>query len=228
MGMYIGRQRDIWISLVGSHLWHMETSESDSDYFRVYQIPTASIMYGEGYKGTEPQRQYINMATGKPVKCDETGWEIGYLINQLIKGNVNAIWGTVSPKVVVEIGIRPELEILLKGGMSKNIAPSVTGLANANFIKGKELEESDPKLSSKKYRIAVRTLKFGINWLCGDVKFEPVELATRKDVEDHFAIMDYTLKESHLRDKPNEVELRKWLFRLRMKDLNKEILSRFE
>ena len=87
------RMKNLFISCVGSHMWGMQNEESDIDLVMIYIAPTRSILRGERIPSTI--RQEIAARGGEIY--DTLGWEIGHLINQLIKGNVNAIWYATSP-----------------------------------------------------------------------------------------------------------------------------------
>ncbi|OPY50046.1 MAG: hypothetical protein A4E49_02894 [Methanosaeta sp. PtaU1.Bin112] len=71
----------------------MNTLESDIDLVIIYIAPTLSLLRGERILPTVRQR----IAAHRGEIYDTLGWEIGHLINQLIKGNVNAIWYAMSP-----------------------------------------------------------------------------------------------------------------------------------
>ncbi len=85
----------LYISCVGSHMWGMENEESDIDLVMIYVVPTRRILRGEKFPATIRQE----MAAREGGIYDTLGWEIGHLIDLLIKGNVNAIWYATSPLV---------------------------------------------------------------------------------------------------------------------------------
>ncbi|MEI8002719.1 MAG: nucleotidyltransferase domain-containing protein, partial [Methanothrix sp.] len=78
------RMKTLFISCVGSHMWSMQSPESDIDLVMIYIAPTRTLLRGERISPTV--RQQITARGGEIY--DTLGWEIGHLINQLIKGNV--------------------------------------------------------------------------------------------------------------------------------------------
>ncbi len=90
------RMKTLFVSCVGSHMWGMQSPESDIDLVMIYIAPTKRILRGERIPPTI--RQEIAARGGEVY--DTLGWEIGHLINQLIKGNVNAIWYVTSPLII--------------------------------------------------------------------------------------------------------------------------------
>ena len=88
--------RNLYVSCVGSHMWGMNNEQSDIDLVMIYIAPTRAILRGEKIPFTV--RQQIAPKNGEIY--DTLGWEIGHLIDQLIKGNINAIWYATSHLVI--------------------------------------------------------------------------------------------------------------------------------
>ncbi|MCU0638084.1 MAG: nucleotidyltransferase domain-containing protein, partial [Methanothrix sp.] len=100
--------KTLFISCVGSHMWGMQSEESDIDLVMIYIAPTRAILRAERISPTI--RQKIADRGGEIY--DTLGWEVGHLINQLIKGNVNAIWYVTSPLLIKPSIIQEELSAL--------------------------------------------------------------------------------------------------------------------
>jgi predicted nucleotidyltransferase len=123
------RMKNLFISCVGSHMWGMENEESDIDLVMIYIAPTRSILRGERIRSTI--RQEIADRGGEVY--DTLGWEIGHLINQLIKGNVNAIWYVTSPLHVKPSIVQEELSLLVQANLCRQTYHSIKGMAESQI-----------------------------------------------------------------------------------------------
>ncbi len=157
----------LFISCVGSHMWGMQNLESDIDLVMIYIAPTKRILGGERIPPTI--RQEIADRGGEVY--DTLGWEIGHLINQLIKGNVNAIWYATSPLVIKPSPIQKELSCLVQSNLCRETYRSIKGMAESQI----KSEGEAAKKPGKGYRTAMRTINFGITLLSeGRISFAPV------------------------------------------------------
>lgn len=207
-------ERELWTTNVGSHMWDMERPDSDIDLFKVYQCSSKYILMG-----------IADTKSLHSTSCnvDESTHEIGKVIDMLIKGNVNFVWGVVSPLVVrdTELHLR-YLKDIVENNLSKNIFYSINGLAQHNYRKylcGKSLSPKGKLL--KKLKTIIRTLRFGIYFFENHkFYFAPVK--------DNIVLADYwlTLKEFQiayancsLPEKPDELPYREYLLKLRLDDL---------
>jgi predicted nucleotidyltransferase len=151
---------------VGSYMWNMQNVDSDHDIFTAYLVPTKTILRGEHYLETLPQKKYMLDGT----EYDETFWELGHLVDLLCKGNCNAIWATCSPKVINGAGLLFTLQEIVKNNLSALTYYSVLGMAQSQVR-----DATKRNLGQKGYRTAYRTLRFGIVLLrTGKLLFEPV------------------------------------------------------
>jgi hypothetical protein len=207
------RMKNLFISCVGSHMWGMENEESDIDLVMIYIAPTRSILRGERIPSTI--RQEIAARGGEVY--DTLGWEIGHLINQLIKGNVNAIWYVTSPLHVKPSPIQEELSRLVQANLSRETYQSIKGMAESQI----KSETGGSKKPGKGYRTALRTINFGIALLSeARICFAPV-LHTPKagEVSEKMRQLEEAYESSRLPDLPDEDAFRDYLMRLRMLDL---------
>ncbi|MCK9565740.1 MAG: hypothetical protein M0Q43_06805 [Methanothrix sp.] len=76
-------------------------------------------------------RQQITARDGEIY--DTLGWEIGHLINQLIKGNVNAIWYVTSPLVIKPSNIQEELSAPVQANLCRTVP---TRMLSVSFFCG--------------------------------------------------------------------------------------------
>jgi len=142
--------RTLFMTCVGSHMWHMENKESDVDLVVIYIAPTKSILRGEKVSATISQR--IEEKNG--VIYDTLGWEIGHLIDQLIKGNVNVIWNAASPLVLLPTTTQEDLQALIVDNLCKETYRSILGMAESQI----KYEQKPERIVGKGYRTALRTI----------------------------------------------------------------------
>lgn len=211
-------ERVLFISSVGSHMWGMNRPESDIDLVVIYAASTRSILRGQKIPATIRQE----IALCRTEVYDTLGWEVGHLIDQLIRGNVNAIWYVKSPLVVKPSSYQEELAALVAANLSRSSHHSIRGMAESQ-IKSEE-EARRPEMAGKGYRTALRTINFGINLLAsGRICFDPVLHTPGKDeVMEALARLDEAYEKSSLPDRPDEDAFRDFLFRLRLDILAEE------
>jgi predicted nucleotidyltransferase len=206
------RMKTLFISSVGSHMWGMQSSESDIDLVMIYIAPTMVLLRGERIFPT--LRQKITARGGEIY--DTLGWEIGHLINQLIKGNVNAIWYVTSPLVIKPSIIQEELSSLVQANLCRETYRSIRGMAESQIK-----SEEKPKVAGKGYRTALRTLNFGIKLLSeGRICFAPAFGTPGAEVVmEKMRQLEEAYEASPLPDRPDEDAFRELLLRLRMEDM---------
>jgi predicted nucleotidyltransferase len=206
--------KTLFINCVGSHMWGMQNERSDIDLVMIYIAPTRAILRGERISLT--LRQQITARGGEIY--DTLGWEIGHLINQLIKGNVNAIWYVTSPLVIKPSIIQEELSALVQANLCRLTYHSIKGMAESQIK-----SEEKPGIAGKGYRTALRTINFGILLLTqGKICFAPVlHTPEAEEVTQKLAQLQDAYGASLLPDLPNEDAFREFLLRLRLKENGK-------
>lgn len=207
------RMKTLFISCVGSHMWGMQSRESDIDLVMIYIAPTKSILRGERIMPTV--RQEIAARGGEVY--DTLGWEIGHLINQLIKGNVNAIWYVSSPLIIKPSPIQEELSLLVQANLCRETYRSIKGMVESQI----KSEEKPTKRPGKGYRTALRTINFGIALLKeGRICFAPVlHTPGVGEVMERMVRLEEAYEFSRLPDLPDEEAFREFLLRLRLKEM---------
>jgi len=150
---------------------------------------------------------------GRGVIYDTIGWEIGQLINQLIKGNINAIWYAASPLVVKPSIIQEELSAMVKDNLGRESYRSIKGMAQSQMK-----SEDKPAEAGKGRRSALRTINFGIKLLTeGRIVFAPVlHTPGGEEVREKMSELDCAYEASSLPDGPDEEVFREFLLRLRL------------
>lgn len=197
--------------MVGSHMWGVQHEGSDEDHFLCYLVPTKGILSGEL---VFPVR-FSHFEHGE--MRDTSAHEAQSVVEQLIKGNVNFLWGVMSPIVVKTSDWHEELKEIVRRNLAKNCYDSIHGLAVHNY---KKYIESGKDASEKRCNTIARTINFGILILTrGEFKFVAVTRATPDIIVKGIEVLDEAHNASELPEKPNEAEYREWLFKLRLADL---------
>lgn len=209
----------LWTTNIGSHAWLMNRPDSDIDLFTAYIIPTKDLLRGKN-------RGFGSHCSGSSGKGEEdkVSHEIGKIVDELIKGNINFLVGTLSPFVISrhEIDCLTELKnILIEHGQTKVCTHSIRGLAVHNYRKyiiGSDTARDYPL--TKKCNTINRVLLFGINLLNGNgFEFKPVQNQTPEDVKVLLEEFDKVVIASKLPDKTNPEPFRDYLFKIRMMEL---------
>ncbi|HUS76057.1 MAG TPA: nucleotidyltransferase domain-containing protein [Methanothrix sp.] len=206
------RMKTLFVSCVGSHMWGMQNEVSDIDLVMIYIVPTRSILRGERVLHTVRQE----IAARKGEIYDTLGWEIGHLINQLIKGNINAIWYVNSPLVIKPSIVQEELSALVQANLCKETYHSIKGMAESQIK-----SEEKPKITGKGYRTALRTINFGIRLLSeGRIFFAPaLHTPGAREVMEKMGQLQEAYEASRLPDLPDEDAFRDFLLRLRLEEM---------
>ncbi|MDQ1313346.1 MAG: uncharacterized protein QG605_1885 [Euryarchaeota archaeon] len=214
----------LYISCVGSHMWGMESKESDIDLVMIYIVPTKRILRGEKFPATIRQE----MATRGGGIYDTLGWEIGHLIDLLIKGNVNAIWYATSPLVIMPSALQEELSAIVQANLCRESYHSIKGMAESQI----KSETGQLKLSGaglvkrpgKGYRTALRTINFGIKLLReARISYEPVmHDPALEELKEGMNQLDEAYRQSMLPDLPDKDQFRDFLLRQRLKEMDED------
>ena len=214
----------LYISCVGSHMWGMESKESDIDLVMIYIVPTKRILRGEKFPATIRQE----MAARGGGIYDTLGWEIGHLIDLLIKGNVNAIWYATSPLVIMPSALQEELSAIVQANLCRESYHSIKGMAESQI----NSETGQLKLSGaglvkrpgKGYRTALRTINFGIKLLReARISYEPVmHDPALEELKEGMNQLDEAYRQSMLPDLPDKDQFRDFLLRQRLKEMDED------
>jgi hypothetical protein len=214
----------LYISCVGSHMWRMESKESDIDLVMIYTVSTRRILRGEKFPAAIRQE----MAAKEGGIYDTLGWEIGHLIDLLIKGNINAIWYATSPLVIMPSALQEELSALVQANLCRESYHSMKGMAESQI----KSETGQLKLSGaglvkrpgKGYRTALRSINFGIELLReARISYEPVmHDPTPEELKEGMNQLDEAYRQSMLPDLPDEDQFRDFLLGQRLKEMDED------
>jgi len=227
---------NLWTVNVGSHMWKMETEESDRD------LTSAFLMSGDKFLiGTNSNCHFTQ---DKEKKIDHQRYEIGKVIQQIKKMNVNYVWTIMSPIILCQHrNWLQQLRQLVMENPSKQIYYSIQGMARNN-IKRFLTEEVDkyvefdpqysgynevltikkPKLSPKKYNKKVntigRTIQFGINYLLyGKFIYEKTNIKTKNELDELMIRLQQAFDQSSYPKHPNHKPFDNYLKKIRLYSL---------
>lgn len=209
----------LFTTTCGSHVWKMNTETSDIDLFTVYIVPSKSILDGTNHGHNS------HFSTSDTE--DNVSHEIGKVIAELIKGNINFLVGILSPIVTYQYKsyLDDLKELIISNCQTKACVNSIRGLAIHNYKKyiigSDTAKEYD---ITKKCNNINRNLLFGMNVLCSDgFKFVPLLHQTPEDVKFMLSEFDKCVINSKLPEKTNPELFRKYLLDIRLKELNGEL-----
>jgi len=206
----------LWSTEVGSKMWRMDHAGSDSDVFSAYQVPTVDILSGRNAGNG------AHFSHRPEIGVDIQNHEVGLWIARLIEGNVNYVWGVLSPIVIKDSDDLRRLYHIVRSQASKKTIDSIVGLANSSVRDGRK----HPQRLTKRLGIAIRTLRFGVAWLEG--RFDPLELfqpvapeeRTSETLLDAYTAIPGAEARSTLPGRPDPEPFRSYLLDLRLRDLH--------
>jgi predicted nucleotidyltransferase len=216
MGMF--DIKTLWVTNIGSHAWLMNRPDSDIDLFTAYIIPSRDLLSGKNHG----YGSHCSGGSGAG-EIDKVSHEIGKIVDELIKGNINFLVGTLSPLILSQhkdclISLR---NIVVEYGQTKACTHSIRGLAFHNYRKyviGSDTAREYPL--TKKCNTINRVLLFGINLLNGNgFEFKPVQNQTPDDVKNLLGEFDKTVLTSKIPETTDPDPFRAYLFDLRMREL---------
>ena len=201
----------LWNSIVGSHLWDMNTEGSDTDRFIAFAYPTEVLL-----KGYNPKMSFF-IQSGN---TDYAWHEIGVIIAQLIKCNMNFVIGTVSNLADTTGAYHKELQEYVLNHPCKGIYHSIKGMAMHNW---KKYIVSGIDTSERRCNKILRVLQFGITLLnTGRYEFKSFSGGDKQLISDKLFELDEAYEKSKLPERMDEKYLRDFLYRVRLNFLNKE------
>jgi len=206
----------LWKTSVGSHLWGMNHEGSDIDVYEAVQVPTRHLLLGRGIP-----RFANRVDSSDTMKYDIQTHEIGRVVEQVLDGNVNHLWGVFSPIVLTTDNdsrdLLASLRRISERNFSKRCYGSLQGLARKNVEKyiatGKDT-------SVKRLNIIARTVQMGITLLMeGRIEFKATSVTTPEEVSVLILKMKIAHELSRLPDDPPEPHLLEdWLLSVREMD----------
>ena len=151
------KKMSLFRTIVGSTLYGMNGPNSDIDYFKVYVDLSDDILLGIADQKSSSYKD----SDGNDIASHE----IGHVINNLLKGNINYIQGVTSPLVHSGANDVYPLNVLTRATISKNCFGSINGLAKGNYEKYiiKNTKGRHEGGLQKKINIICRELEVGIH-----------------------------------------------------------------
>jgi predicted nucleotidyltransferase len=206
-------KRIISVTEVGSGMWGMRELSSDYDIVVIYSENMADFIAGRGYTKNLPFLPHIIIGE---QEYDFSYMEVGHLINLLKKGNINAIWATLSPLVFTTSDLHRDLADYLRVHPTKAIMPSLEGMVMSQLSDASK--RAGVRSPEKSIMTAMRTVRFGQNLLVKNkYLFNPVRGGfDREYVEDALSQLKLDMVASSLCDKIPPVYLENTLLKHRM------------
>lgn len=211
--------QNLFVTEVGSRMWGMATPESDYDHVVVYQVPTRRILEGHRIPETRSTRQFVD-EQGREM--DIAYKEVGHLVAQLIKGNVNNLWTVTSPVVVEPSPVLDALSSLARKTVSRASYHSIMGMAQSQYADA--VKRAAVRSPQKNLATAYRTVRFGITLFeTGRIEYRPVLwVVEEREVQTAFTDLVAARDASNLPDTPDEEPFRALLMTLRLRQLSQE------
>ena len=200
---------------IGSHMWKMNHEGSDEDIGIVYMMDSRDLLLGKYPKGK--QQHDVN-------NQDLVYYELSTVIEQLLKGNVNFLWLTMSPVIVSEYrNALKELREVVATNLSKQSYHSIAGIAKHNIYHFIQKGDRDSAIYKKKLNLIGRTLKFGINLLTwGKCMYQKVDIQNEAELLELKTQLDQSYQSSTLPETPDPKPFEQYLIRWRLKYLQQE------
>lgn len=204
----------LFSTLVGSHVWNMNHAESDIDLFVCYVAPSTDFLIGKSHNKSH---------SSKIDGVDRSSSEIGKVVNQLLKNNINYLIYVLSPRVEYTTPEHKRLVNITHMNLHHGCFKSINGLAHGMYKRYVEQGKGD---TQKKRRTILRTLNFGITLLReGVVEFttiaHDVEIG---ELEEAFKELDKAFENTILPEEPlHKNEMIDWLLNIRMQNLRENV-----
>ena len=134
----------IFVTLNGSHAWNNTETIHDVDIFAVYAQDPSEVLVGD-----IPKPECIQ---NLPL-VDLNRFEIGHVVRQLEKGNINFIVGVMSPRVIVTSLWHKGLKRVFRDNPSRALCNSILGLAEGHLKKYGDCVDDDLRLKKLAHAI---------------------------------------------------------------------------
>lgn len=195
-------------TMIGSHIWEMNHVNSDEDYFSIYLDDTRNFL-----RGTPQTQSYFTQYN----YVDTHYHELGKVVEQLLKGNINFLIGVTSP-IVMKMSFEFERLIdITMGNLSKKTYHSIHGMGLHNY---KRYIETDEDTSEHRCNKILRTIVFGIKLLdYGRIEYKKFEGGTPELIESKLKELDRAFENSTILEEPNEKTFRDYLEDVRYENL---------
>lgn len=203
--------RHLFSTLTGSHAWNMNHIDSDKDLFVCYAAPSKDFLIGK----THNKGHQSNL-----MGVDRTSMEIGKVVNQVLKGNINYLTYMLSPVVEFTTPEHKKLVDMTYLNLSSRSYRSIRGFAYDEF--SKKVGNDNGKDTQKVRRSILRNLIFGTTLLgAGVIDFCCVTWDVEiKELEEQFESLDKAYENTPLPAEPkHEKEMLDLLLEIRMENL---------
>ena len=200
----------LFSTLVGSHVWRMNHSKSDVDLFVCYVAPSTDFLIGKPHN-----KSHSSSIDG----VDRLSSEVGKVVNQLLKNNINYLVYVLSPRVEFTTPEHKRLVNLTYMNLHKGCFRSINGLAFGMYKRYIKEQKGD---TQKVRRTILRTLNFGTTLLKeGVVEFTTITHDVEiPELDEAFKMLGFAYENSVLPDEPlHKDKMIDWLLSVRMQNL---------
>jgi hypothetical protein len=220
-------RRVLWQTEVGFRMWSMDHPGPDTDIFEVYMESPRLILRGEAEMGSSSTHRSDTQNT------DIATHEISHVVDQIVKGNVNFLFGVMSP-LVISAEAAPDFPLrtfreIVAAHPSRNVYNSTNGLAVGNrnkyLVNLTDTEFLEPPIQKRAATI-IRTCHYGATLLThGRHAFLPVTRGSivMADVDQAIEELNLAHANSTMPDHPPTEPFRNWLGKYRLAELYREI-----
>jgi len=178
---------ELWTTNVGSHMWSMDTPNSDTDLFTCYVMSKKDFLTGK-----TPKNKFIQ-TDEKDIQIHE----IYNVVQQLKKMNINYIWYLTSPVVLKTSVYHQKLLEIFNNNPGKSIVYSVMGM----FINNLKKYKNPPQ---KKMNIWKRTIYMTVEYIkSGKIHYTPEYAENMDDVMESYDILMKEYENSTMPIKPD-------------------------
>lgn len=150
---------ELFTTNVGSHMWSMNTPDSDLDLFVCYLAPSKDFLLGKTHRGG-----HHSIVNGN----DRTSYELGHVVDMIAKNNFNFLTGVMSPIIIKDWVSEP----LSKEKMNELLSKSVRMRKRRTAKRRVNLNASANYLRNGERKSELKTLRLlimlNISKLCYD------------------------------------------------------------
>lgn len=213
-----GQDQTMFECVVGSHIWGMDTSESDIDSSECYIINTRDFLING-----KPKKDKFksNVLDENGNRIDKQRYEISKVIELLKQSNPNMLWLVLSPIIQKEWkNSLKELRQITINNLTKKVYYGIEGMCRNNIRDF--IMRGDPK--SLKYKKKLnkigRVLQFGITLLLYNKPvFEPKYVKDRNELNDLMIQLKQSFAVTTLPEKVDSKPFDDYLLKWRLRKL---------
>lgn len=210
-------------------MWKMERPDSDWDIGQAYILDSRSFLLGVKSNSHNSKKEKGDKDPDidiiYPCETDIQSHEIGKIVAELQRSNVNYIWNVMSPIIIYENRhwLR-DLRMIVASNMSKNIFHSIMGMSRHNIYHFIDRGDKDSLIYKKKLNTIGRTIQFGINALLyNKFLFQKTDIHSKEELDELMIRFQSIYAQSQLPAKPDPKPYEEFLIKVRMDHLRRDL-----